>query len=199
MQQYHYHLIRDERDASIMEEPPASKVKWPSPGQFMMNKLWLAFMSSSKLLWTKAKYDQRERPRNTNTAMTRGWGQTPPWWSLQCNHESVLLRDHCANFTFTIGSWAEHKGSEADIWINFLCWNFFYPLIVHSPSAGRESTLETGPHGRGEEERLFGECPFSLFCGRVKRFFLPWYRATLLIRGTHFLLPRIQLLRYCLL
>ena len=52
MQQYHYHLIRDERDASIMEEPPASKVKWPSPGQFMMNKLWLAFMSSSKLLWT---------------------------------------------------------------------------------------------------------------------------------------------------
>ena len=152
-----------------------------------------------KIIMNRAKYDQRERPCNTNTDMTRGWGQAPPWWSLQCNHESVLLRDHCANFTFTIGSWAEHKGSEADIWINFLCWNFFSPLIVHSPSAGRESTLETGPHGRGEEERLFGECPFSLFCGRVKRFFLPWYRATLLIRGTHFLLPRIQLLRYCLL
>ena len=172
MQQYHYHLIRDERDASIMEEPPASKVKWPSPGQFMMNKLWLTSVASSnKFMMSRARYWKRDQQHSH--WHDGGRGQGPPWWSLQCNHESVLLRDYCANFIFTIGWWAEPKGSKEDIRINFLCWNFFYPLIVHSPSAGRESTLETGPHGRGEEERLFGDSPFSIFWGTVKRFFLP--------------------------
>ena len=145
-------------------------------GHLRANLWWTSFdlqICQAQNYYEHGKIRSERDPCNTNTDMTRGWGQGPPWWSLQCNHESVLLRDYCANFIFTIGWWAEPKGSEEDIRINFLCWNFFYPLIVHSPSAGRESTLETGPHGRGQEERLFGDSPFSIFWGRVKRFFLP--------------------------
>ena len=160
VQQDHYHLIRDERDASI-EQPSASKVKWTSPGQFMMSRL-----------------------RILRTPATLTWRAQGPPQSLQSNQESVLL---CivgiiTIFTNTLELKTCCWGSKVDqLFILKVFIPFALALIVLPLSWQRVNTWSWATWTQGQEEYFIGvlgdsyEILPSLFSGdSVKRFFLLW-------------------------
>ena len=129
-------------------------------GHLRANLWWTSF--DSHQCQAQNYYEQGEirsgtDPCNTNTDMTRGWGRGPPWWYLQCNHESVLLRDYCANFIFTIGWWAEPKGSEERRYLDqfFMLELFLSSNCPLSLSWQRVNTWNWATWTRGRGETLW--------------------------------------------
>ena len=149
VQQYHYHLIRDERDASI-EQPSASKVKWTSPGPFMMSRVRILWHHAATLTW-------------------RGWGR-PSLYNLIRNQSYCVLWKY-------LQSLPSHLTKNLLLGVqggSIIYLESFFP--IRSCSNCPPSQLAESQHlklGHMDVGKRRDSLEISIFCRTVKRFFLP--------------------------